>query len=926
MTAPVRDRFERSLPFDLDDFQSRALDALDAGSSVVVAAPTGSGKTIVAEYAVERALAAGAKAFYTTPIKALSNQKYAELVTRHGSASVGLLTGDTARNEQAPVVVMTTEVLRNMLYARSRALEGLRYVVLDEVHFLQDAYRGSVWEEVIINAAPEVDLVCLSATVSNAEVLADWISSIRGRTEVVVHDVRPIELHQLHLVGDRADHSVHVLDVFVRGGPNPEGLRLDAEQPARAGRVAIRRPTTPRRTEVIDELRALDLLPALYFIFSRAGCDEAVRQALVAGFRLTLPVERARIAEIVARHTRELNADDRRALDFDAFAAALDAGIAAHHAGMVPAFREAVESCFVEGLVKVVFATETLALGINMPARTVVIEKLSKFTGAGHQLLSPAEYTQLTGRAGRRGIDDIGHAATLWNPFTRFEDVAALAAQRTFELRSAFRPTFNMAANLVRRTTRERAHDLLQRSFAQFQLDADLVRSHVRIERLRADLATARTAAACERGDLEAYRAEQRMGRHRPPAERTEDIATALRSLRPGDVVRIERRAGGDAPTEVIVVSRSDRREGDVRVRALTAGGKEVAFAAADLRRRPEPIVTVSLPSPFTPGTRASNKAAVAALGRALRRRRDDSRAALRRSGDHGEGGAGPMPGGSVASCPDLAAHLRAADRADALGAELSRLSAGAAARSGSIVAHLDRVLGVLERRGHVRGWSLTASGTCLAGLFHECDLLVAEALDEGVLDGLAPPLLAAMVSAFVFDRRGPSPIREGAVPPLPRNAPKGLGPRWRFIGELIEHLNDDEHAAGLPLTRIPDPGFMRAAHLWASGRPLDRVLGTDDELDVSGGDFVRTVRSMIDLLRQIAKVAPVPETAAAARAAAEALHRGVVAVSISGTSVDDELDDEPDDEPDEELGGELVREPGDEAEGETGGGVGEGP
>ncbi len=531
----VRERFERSLPFDLDDFQLRALDALDEGASVVVAAPTGSGKTVVAEYAVERALAEGGKAFYTTPIKALSNQKYAELVTRHGSASVGLLTGDTALNERAPIVVMTTEVLRNMLYARAHALEGLRYVVLDEVHFLQDAYRGSVWEEVIINVAPEVDLVCLSATVSNADVLADWISSIRGTTKAVVHDVRPIELHQLHIVGDRADRSVHVLDVFVRGRPNPQGLRLDADAPARGAtgsRNGIRRPVTPRRTEVVDELRAMDLLPALYFIFSRAGCDEAVRQLLFAGFKLTLPAERERIAEIVARHMEPLTEADRRALDHDTFAAALDAGIAAHHAGMVPAFREAVETCFVEGLVKVVFATETLALGINMPARTVVIEKLSKFTGTGHTILTPAEYTQLTGRAGRRGIDDVGHAATLWNPFTRFEDVAELAAQRTFELRSAFRPTFNMAANLVRRTNRERAHDLLQRSFAQFQLDADLVRTHVRAERLRRDLDAARADAACDRGDIEAYRAQQQIGRHRAPADRIEEIISALRTLR----------------------------------------------------------------------------------------------------------------------------------------------------------------------------------------------------------------------------------------------------------------------------------------------------------------------------------------------------------------------------------------------------------
>jgi ATP-dependent RNA helicase HelY len=877
------------LPFDLDDFQRSALDALERGSSVVVAAPTGSGKTVVAEFAVELALRSSRRAFYTTPIKALSNQKYAELAERHGRSQVGLLTGDTAINESAPIVVMTTEVLRNMLYAGSGALHGLRYVVLDEVHFLQDAYRGSVWEEVIINVAPEVDLVCLSATVSNADVLADWISSIRGRTEVVVSDHRPIELRQRFMVGDAVDRSVTLLDVFIGGRPNPEGLRIDTGV---AGRRGPRRPVTPRRSEVVEELRMADLLPALVFIFSRAGCDEAVGQLLMSGHRLTLPAERRRIRDLVERQIAALSAADRRALDVDGFAAALDRGIAAHHAGMVPAFREAVESCFVEGLVKVVFATETLALGINMPARTVVIEKLSKFAGTGHQLLSPAEYTQLIGRAGRRGIDHVGYAVTLWNPFTTFEEVAALASQRSFELRSAFRPTYNMAANLVRRSTRERAHDLLQRSFAQFQLDADLVRTHVRAERVRRDLSEAERSATCDRGDVEALRARRHLGRHRPPADDIDAIRAALRTLRPGSIITVDRRAGIGEPEPLIVVSRADRRDGEVRIRALSAGGKEVAFGPGDLRRRPDLVSTAALPSPFTPGTRAANKAASAALGRALRRRRDDTRAATRGAG--GEEPAGRAIDGA-ADCPTLAEHLRAADRADALRQELRRIEAGATAKSGSIVAHFDRVLDVLERRGHTSGWALTASGTCLAGIFHESDLLVAECLDEGVFDGLGPPALAALVSSFVYERRGPAPIRRGGrdggqtLLDLPRGAPKGLASRWRFVGELLEHLRDDERELGLPLTKAPDPGFVVAAHGWASGRSLERVLLGDDDTDVTGGDFVRTVRSLVDLLRQIAFVAPDPATAASARAASEALHRGVVSVASLAIPVGDD-------------------------------------
>ena len=491
-----RERFERSYPFAFDGFQHRALDAIDAGRSVVVAAPTGSGKTIVAEYAVAKALDSGGRAFYTTPIKALSNQKYHDLCARHGRESVGLLTGDTSINDSAPVVVMTTEVLRNMLYVGSGALEGLRYVVLDEVHFLQDAFRGPVWEEVIIHAPPEVDLVCLSATVSNAEELADWVASVRGATEVVISDERPVELTQLYLVAERNTGDIDVLPMFVDGRPNQAAARYDSDQTAAALRSrSHRRPATPRRTEIIEVLRDRDMLPAIYFIFSRAACDDAVGACLRHGLRLTRPDERERIRAIVETHVSSIGDDDLQILDFTRFLSALEAGFAAHHAGMVPQFKEAVERCFVAGLVKVVFATETLAVGINMPARSVVIEKLSKFGGERHEFLTPGEYTQLTGRAGRRGIDPVGFAVTLWTPFVAFEQIAALASRRSYELRSSFRPTYNMAVNLVQRYSPDNANHLLRLSFAQYQADADLHRQHAHVDRLRRSLAAFREQA-----------------------------------------------------------------------------------------------------------------------------------------------------------------------------------------------------------------------------------------------------------------------------------------------------------------------------------------------------------------------------------------------------------------------------------------------
>ena len=455
----------------------------------------------------------GRKAFYTTPIKALSNQKFADLARRHGADNVGLLTGDNSINGDAPVVVMTTEVLRNMIYAGSPALNGLRFVVLDEVHYLQDAYRGPVWEEVIIHLPAEVRLVCLSATVSNAEEVAEWLATVRGPTTLVLEEQRPVELRNLYLVGDRQSERPHLLPTLIDGRPNTEAERLDNDTLHGRGsrRAPARRPRrrffTPRRPEVIEMLAEREMLPALYFIFSRMGCEDAVtrlsrRRAAPDHARRACPHPGDRRGADRRRSTD----DDLDVLGYDRWEAALEMGLAAHHAGMVPPFKEAVEACFVEGLVKAVFATETLALGVNMPARTVVIERLTKFTGEARAFLTPGEYTQLTGRAGRRGIDDLGYAIVLWSPFVPFDQVASLASSRTYGLRSAFRPTYNMAANLVRRYEPADAHHLLNLSFAQFQADRAVVRFETRIERQQERIARLEREAACDRGDVEEYR------------------------------------------------------------------------------------------------------------------------------------------------------------------------------------------------------------------------------------------------------------------------------------------------------------------------------------------------------------------------------------------------------------------------------------
>ncbi|MEM8620496.1 MAG: DEAD/DEAH box helicase [Actinomycetota bacterium] len=855
--------------FQLDRFQIDAIAAIDLDRHVVVSAPTGSGKTVVAEHAIERARSASQRSFYTTPIKALSNQKYHDLVARYGEAAVGLLTGDRAINAGAPVVVMTTEVLRNMLYTGSRDLTGLGTVIVDEVHFLQDAYRGPVWEEVLIHLPSSAQLVCLSATVSNAPELADWISSLKGDTTTVVETHRPVELRQHYFVAERGVAQPTLLPMFVNGAPNADGGSFDGGE--RRGRDRYRNGGrtvfSPRRGDAVRALAAHQMLPAIYFIFSRAQCDEAAATCHRLGISLTTAEERERIHDHITRHLRGLDDEERRALDVDRFSARLLDGIGAHHAGMIPAMKETVEACFVDGVVKVVFATETLAVGINMPARTVVIEKLTKYNGETHEQLTAAEFTQLTGRAGRRGIDAVGHAAVCWSPSVTFNDVVGLASSRSFRLRSAFRSTYNMAVNLVARHDRTGAHRLLDRSFAQFQADRDVVKLANKLERRIERRDAARTESISEFGDIDSYRSRRRADREAQAAERSArgaELRSELRRLRPGTVISVD---GGRGHGPGVVIANADRR-GRRRLRVVGASGSLIELDERDLLVVPEVLGAIELPAPYAPNRKEFRRAVRRELNHHRFERSADAAAAVtdRSSGDAGRSSIDP-----IERDPDLRHKLDRAAAADRLDRQIGQLEQQIDRAEHSVAREFDRIVAVLVEYGFVddERWMLTSDGERLSKVFHESDLLAVVLVRDGCFDGLGAPDVAALVSMLVYEHRSSEP------PAPPWFASRTVRSRAADIAARSAALAAIERGHSVPVHRAPDPGFAAIAHGWVSGEHLTGIL---DEEDLTGGDFVRTMKQLIDLLRQLAGIAPEQSTAAALADAAESAWRGVVA------------------------------------------------
>ncbi|MGI5191520.1 DEAD/DEAH box helicase [Promicromonospora sp. CA-289599] len=956
---PELTRFREVIGFELDDFQVQACEALEQGRAVLVAAPTGAGKTVVGEFAVHLALASGRKAFYTTPIKALSNQKYADLVRRHGIDNVGLLTGDTTINGDAPVVVMTTEVLRNMLYAGSPTLDGLAYVVMDEVHYLADRFRGPVWEEVIIHLSDDVQLVSLSATVSNAEEFGDWLEMVRGDTAVVVSERRPVPLWQHVLMSSQEPRGKpRLLDLYDghvdptdpgtnppinpdlsaafrsgRGGNRPGDYRSGPG--GRRGRGAGRgrgyrggdarrgddssggigpNRRTPPRFIVIDALNADALLPAIYFVFSRAGCEAAVDQCLKAGLRLTSPQEEATIRSVVEERTAAIPPEDLDVLGYWAWSQALARGVAAHHAGMLPVFKETVEDLFSRGLVKVVFATETLALGINMPARSVVLDKLVKWDGTSHVPVTPGEFTQLTGRAGRRGIDVEGHAVVVDHPALDPVALAGLASKRLYPLKSSFRPTYNMAVNLVAQVGRDRAREVLETSFAQFQADRGVVGLAKQAQAHAEALDGYAKAMSCTEGDFGAYmdlrRAikdrEKELSRAASGAERAQIVAS-LEALRRGDVVEVPtgRRRG-----YVLVLDPGEPGGFDgPRPTVLTQERQVKKLTLADAPAGLETVTTVKIPKAFNPRKPDARRDLVSSMRNALGALADDVPSAHSTSTPPGAAARGGRVGrrsdaatdAELArlrkalkahpchACPERDDHARWAERWNKLKREHDQLVRRVEGRTGSIARTFDRTLDVLLTLGYLQrtdartdtGTGLQESGRIrvtddgrwLRRLYAENDLLLAECLRRGAWDGLDPAGLAAVVSTVVYQSR-----RDDAPDPYIPGGPTGrLAAVLDETQRVWSEVDDLEEAHGIDATGPLDLGLVGAMYRWASGKTLDSVLRGSD---LAAGDFVRWCKQVIDVLDQLGGAAPSDKLRTTARKAQDAVLRGVVAYS----------------------------------------------
>ena len=850
-------------PFPLDAFQLDAIDALNQGHSVVVSAPTGSGKTLIGEYAIHRALAHQQKVFYTTPLKALSNQKLRDFREQFGTENVGLMTGDLSVNRDASIVVMTTEIFRNMLYAEADEqddpLADVEAVVLDECHYMNDSQRGTVWEESIIHCPPIVQLLALSATVANAGQLTDWIEKVHGPTQLVLSDYRPVPLQfsfcsakGLHPLLNEQGTGLH---------PNCKVWRAPKGQQRKGRSARPPQPEAPPISFVVAQMADRDMLPAIYFIFSRRGCDKAVRDLGIQC--LVTKEEQQRIKTRLMAYSEANPEAVRDGMHADA----LLRGIAAHHAGVLPAWKELIEELFQQGLVKVVFATETLAAGINMPARSTVIAALSKRTERGHRPLMGSEFLQMAGRAGRRGLDSKGYVVTVQSRFEGVREAGQLATSPADPLVSQFTPSYGMVLNLLQRHDLEKAKELVERSFGRYLASLDLVEEEETLAQLRLQLGQLEGVAGDvpwqDFEDYEKLRARLREERRllrilQQQAEETlaNELTLALQFASRGTLVSLKSPQLRGQVTPAVIVDKVDGPGQFPLLQCLTGDNIWLLLpcqAVVSLHAELSCLQVDGVSSPLMTRSgelrHGDQHSGGLALAVAHMARRHDMTTpqydlagevlAQARSVQQLEQDQDQHPAHRWGDRKQLKKHRR---RMEDLEEEIASRQHQLHHRANRHWETFLSLTEILRQFGCLNDLDPTEIGRTVAALRGDNELWLGLALMSGHLDDLQPSDLAAVFEAISTEVNRPD-LWSGFPPPAA--AEEAL----HDLSGLRRELLRAQERAGVVVPAWWEPELMGLVAAWATGTPWPDLIGNTS---LDEGDVVRIMRRTVDLLAQV--------------------------------------------------------------------------
>ncbi|HEY3068481.1 MAG TPA: DEAD/DEAH box helicase [Methylomirabilota bacterium] len=853
------ERFQTRYPFPLDDFQLEAARAIEGGQSVIVSAPTGAGKTLVAEFAILAALETGKRLAYTTPLKALSNQKFADFTRVFGADNVGILTGDVKVNPRGRILVMTTEILRNMFYAGG--LDDLGYVVLDECHYMGDEGRGTVWEEIIVNAPPDVVLVALSATVANVKEIADWISLVHRPVLPIFHPQRPVPLS--YAVADLAA-EIHDIDDVRRGRARLVGD--ESRGPDERGRWYSRRVVDPGF--LIEGLAGRGWLPTIYFIFSRAGCERALDDVLAEGRSLLTRDEQREVDVTINEAMAETPSLGESTLNQTIFRG-LRLGVGLHHAGILPSVKRLIEVLFERGLCKVVFATETMSLGIHMPARSVVLQSLTKRTDRGFRSLTHNELTQMAGRAGRRGIDAEGQCVIALDARDGVEDLLRVVDGSPEPIESQFKLGYGSVALLLATgAPPEVLRRRIESSFGQYQNLKRIRDMEAEVRGLENALARAHEyAAPC--GDFPRItryrRARQEVETRRQAAGRggRRGDQRGVLDAEPGRLALVRRRGG---PTLALILGVHGIRGHRAIIEALLPHGAVVRVKAGVIKR-----VFWATPPWHVPRDRGRDQRGLRYLAERL------AAVPVPDLIDH-ERAQGPEAVLSSIECHRC--PWNATSACDRASRDIERLEERLGQRQAALEAFRSaywqeflRVVEVLEQFGAVRGGRLQSKGRLIAGLRHDNELLAAEAVERGIFTDVTAPEAAALCSALIEESRSGEPmIARGFLKKHPR-----LKRRLDQFAAAADAVYQAQRARHLGMPVAVHGGFMPAVYRWASGED-DWTGIVEQSFGGHEGDLVRAMRRLIDLLRQVAESAEVaPETSRVLTQAARAVDRGIV-------------------------------------------------